>query len=717
MRELNSLLKPKSVAVVGASRDRKKLGRLVLDNVLAGGFRGKVYPVNPKANKIGSLKCYHSLKEIPGNVDLAVISIPAKFVKDTLQDCCDKGVRSVAVISAGFSETGQEGFEEEYKLKLKAEGCKLTVLGPNCLGVISSYVNLNATFAKNSVKKGSIAFLSQSGALGTAALDWAEKSGVGFSHFISLGNKMDLSENDFLEYLDKDKIVKAIAYYLEDFVDGREFIKLASKISKPILILKPGKSEAAQKALGSHTGSLAQDDLIISSAIAQAGALRIRTIEELFNVMKLISSGDILAGKNIAIVTNAGGPGVFTTDAVEASGLKLSELSSRTQQELALKLPAAACVKNPVDVLGDALSDRYKFAIEHVIRDKNVDGVIVILTPQVMTEIEKTAEIIVNIDKKSKKFIIPTFIGGKEVERGNKIFQKNGVCYFSYPEDAVRALAYLNGGRHKAPDYANATSGKQGKKRKAKQITADRKQRSKVAGLLKGRKDAIETQVAERILKAYKIPVLESDFVEDIAGARRAVKKFGYPVVMKLASEGLLHKTELKAVRVGIGDQNELEQNLNELANIANSQKLTDFKIQIQPQIKGALELIIGVKKDPDQYGEVEGKEILINKGFGHSIIFGMGGIYTEVYKDISLGITPLTEEYIDKMISETKVSEILTGARGQKYNIKKIKEVIFQLSQLVTDFPQIAELDINPLFAKGKEVWVVDAKMLIDGN
>jgi acyl-CoA synthetase (NDP forming) len=300
------------------------------------------------------------------------------------------------------------------------------------------------------------------------------------------------------------------------------------------------------------------------------------------------------------------------------------------------------------------------------------------------------------------------------VERGNKILQKNNICHFAYPEDAVRALSYLNGG--KVSTKGGPASGGKGERRKeagaySLQLTA--KQTGRVEEFLSGKSEVVDTQIAERILKAYKIPVLSSVYIQDIAGARRGVRGFGYPVVIKLIHPELLHKTEVKAVRVDIADNGDLESNLSELTDLASTLKLTDYKIQLQPQVKGALELIVGAKKDPDQYVEVKGKKVLINKGFGHSIVFGMGGIYTEVYKDISLGIAPLSIRDIDRMVEETKVSEILMGARGEKYNVEKVKEVIFNLSCLVTDFLQIAEVDINPLFAKGKEVWVVDVKMI----
>ncbi len=705
MIDLKSLLEPKSIAVIGVSRDKTKLGRFVFESILNHGYKGKVHPVNPKAQKIGKYKCFKDVKSIHEEVDLVVIAIPSKFVCQVIENCGEKGVKNVVIISSGFSETGQEGLKEELKIKRLANSKGINVLGPNCLGIISSNVKLNATFAINEVKEGKIAFLSQSGALGTSVLDWAEESGVGLSHFISIGNKADLSENDFLEYFSKDKDIEAIALYLEDFYDGKEFLKITSKIEKPIIILKPGKSQAAKKALGSHTGSLAQDDLIVSKALKQARVLRVETIEDLFNIMKLYSCGKEMKGNRIAIVTNAGGPGVITTDAAELNGLKLAELTNKNQQYLALKLPGAANFRNPVDVLGDALSDRYQVALKTVVKDKNVDGVIVILTPQLMTEIEETAEVIYNISRKTEKSIISVFIGGKEVKKGIEILKKKDLPYICYPTDAVKSLN-------------NLLNSKKLKKRKninrVKNVVS-KKNRSKVGSIIKDSHGSIGAQISEKILKLYNIPVLESYFPQDIAAARKFAKQLSYPVVMKLIHPKLLHKVDINAVKLNINADEELGSAFSELEKLANKLKLKEYKIEMQHFVKDALELIIGVKLNKNQFVDLDGEKMLRRGGFGHVIVFGMGGIYTEVYKDVSLRISPFSNRDIDEMINETKVSKILKGARGRKYNLGKIEEVLAGLNQLVNDFPQISELDINPLFAKGKNVWAADVKMILD--
>jgi len=590
------------------------------------------------------------------------------------------------------------------KLKELFAKANITFLGPNCLGFINAAAHVDATFARNTVRKGSIAFLSQSGALGTAALDWAEEVGVGLSHFISLGNKTGISENECLEYFSADTDVKAIVLYLEDFVDGKRFMQLVEKCSKPVVILKPGKSEAAQKALGSHTGSLAQSDSIISAALSQCGAIRVHTIEELFNLMQLFDTGKALRSPDIAVITNAGGPGVITTDAIELNQLTLTPLEGKTEKLLALNLPSASNIKNPVDVLGDALADRYQVALKTVLADANVSGVIVLLTPQVMTEIKKTALLIAELARKTDKPILVSFIGGKYVKEGRQILAKYKIPSFLYPNDAVNALSYLWVYR----------KGRYQKSKRPKEHSMVQN-RAKVEAMLFDVHGVVDTQTAEKILSVYGIPILPSAFPQDIADARRVGAKLGYPLVMKLIHPDLLHKTDQKAVYLDIDSQEKLEQAYISLESLARKLKLSLWKVEIQQFVKGSLELILGAKKDADLYSLIGGIKVLRKHGFGHSILFGMGGIYAEIYKDVALKIGPLSLRDVDGLLDETKAGKVLSGARGKTFNVQKIKHTIIQIDLLLRDFPQINELDINPLFAKGEDVWVVDVKMIVE--
>jgi acetyl coenzyme A synthetase (ADP forming)-like protein len=700
--KLQPLLQPKSIVVIGASREKQKLGRMILDNIVKSGFKGDLYPVNPKSKKIAGLKCFPKVSDVPGDVDLTLIAIPAQFVLDVVKDCAKKEVGAVIIISSGFSETGKDGLELELSIKRVLDKKKIPLLGPNCLGIIHPKAKLNATFAKPLVKEGNIAFLSQSGALGTAALDWAQKVGIGFSHFISIGNKLDLSENDFLEQMNKDPSVKVIGMYLEDFKDGREFMRLSRLSSKPIVVLKPGISKAAQTALGSHTGSLAQNDLIISSALKQSRVIRAKTIEELFYSLMFFSWYPGSIQGRVALITNAGGPGVITTDEIELRGLKLAKLSQKTKKKLALNLPAAANCNNPIDVLGDALADRYEFSLKTALSDKNVDIGFVILTPQTMTEVEGTARVIADIAAKSTKCVIGCFIGGKDVEKGQFILSKAGIPNLNFPSDVVKATS-------NSYSYTQMKTKRSFKKGIKKGVRS-----KKLEELIKQESGFVDAQLAERILKMYKIPVLRSHFPKDIADLRRGAEKVGYPVVLKLIHPKIIHKTDVKAVKLGIRNKNELVTAYNKLILLSQKLKLERYKIEMQSLVTGALELILGVKYDEDTVIETDTKRFVKNKGFGHTLLFGMGGIYTEIFKDVSLKVMPLDESDITNMLETTHAGKILKGERGVQYNIKKISNVIQKINQLVYDIPQLKELDINPLFVKGKHVWVVDVKMFI---
>jgi len=704
MHFIDNLLKPGSIAVVGASREKQKLGRMVLDNIVKSGFKGKIYPINPKAKRIAGFTCHPTVSAVRQKIDLVVISIPASFVLDVVKDCVKKSVGAVIVIASGFSETGKDGLEQELKLKEVLAKKNIPLLGPNCLGIINTSAHINATFAKPTINAGNIAFLSQSGALGTAALDWAQKVGIGFSHFVSLGNKLDLSENNFIEYLNADKNVGVIGMYLEDFTDGKKFMELARTSSKPIIVLKPGKSKAAQHALGSHTGSMAQNDLIISAALEQSGVIQVETIEELFYTLMFFSwhKGEI--GNKIAVITNAGGPGVVTTDEIEIKGLKLARLKSSTKKRLALTLPSSANCNNPIDVLGDALADRYAFALKTVLADRNVDAVMVLLTPQTMTDIVGTAKEIVKVTKTSKKLLISCFLGGRDVEKGREIISTSLIPGVAFPSDAVDALTNL---------YRYY----QGKKRLSKRSSSVKssKYAKKVNSLLEGVHGVVDTQLAERILKFYKIPLLRSHFPKDIADARRGADKVTYPIVLKLIHPKLVHKTDVKAVKLNVMNNKQLVQSYNELSLLAQRLKLEGYKMEIQPFITGTLELIIGVKYDEDTEIQVgHAKTIVKSRGFGHSLLFGMGGIYTEVFKDVSLKMIPLVDDDITDILNNTYAGIILKGERGVNYNVKKVRDVIKKINQLVHDISNLRELDINPLFACGKDVWVVDVKMFV---
>lgn len=706
MDNARELLEPKSIAIVGASRDKKKLGRIILDNIIEGGFEGELYPVNLKSDKVANLKAYKKVSDIDDVVDLAIIAVPAAYVLEVVENITQNdSARSIVIISAGFSEIGEAGLELEYKIKTLLSQSDISLLGPNCLGFINTDLKLNATFAESDMKKGSIAFVSQSGALGTAALDTARSLNLGFAFFVSLGNKCDISENELISYFNSNDRVKLISLYLEDFANGKEFMEVASKSTKPIIILKPGKSTEAQEALGSHTGSLAQSDEIIQAALEQSNVVRADSIEELFHIMNLFSTDQKMDGKRVAIVTNAGGPGVITTDAVSMKGLELVEFSINTQKALKESLPKASNIKNPIDVLGDAKADRFKITLDILERDTKTDAILVLLTPQIMTEVEKTAEIIVQVAENSQKMIIASFIGGDLVDKGKKILEKGNVPVFNYPTDAVETIGNIYA-------YKNSQSIKN---KKEIQLGISDSNNSKVRKILNNSKGALEGNLSEKILKEYGIPLVPSHFAVDIADCRRVADKYSYPVVLKLIHPEMLHKTEENAVILNIKDETELEKSYHKLTSIAEKHKLEEAKIQVQPFIDGALEVIVGIKKDADQYCEIDGEKIIRKEGFGHTLLFGHGGIYAEVYKDFSLKVLPLKEGDATSLIKETNIGQIIEGYRGIKYNMLKLKDIIYRLDKLVSNFSQIEELDINPLFLKDDKVWVADVKIILD--
>ncbi len=709
MHSLEKFFEPDSIAVVGASRDKTKLGRMVYDNIITGGYRGKVYPVNPKAGDIDGMQVYADVEKIPYDVDLAILIIPSEFVLPTVQQCADKGIKGVVIITAGFGETGEEGKILENQIAEVGKSVGMRILGPNCLGFINPKINLNASFSRNVPKQGNIGFISQSGAFGTAMLDWAEEAKLGFDLFVSIGNKADITENDVMEFWLETKVPNVVVSYLEDIRDGVRFGELNRKLTKqsPHLILKPGRTEAAVKAIQSHTGSLAGSDQVISTALKQYGVIRAEGMHDLFDQVRAFSQIPMLTGDRIAIVTNAGGPAVMTTDYIETHGLQVARFDTRTKEILTEKLPRAASIQDPVDVLGDSLADRYANAIDAVLGDPNVDALIILLTPQVMTQITETAIHISRLAKIHKKTVVASFIGGKHVEEGRKQLEELGVPVYHYPDRAILALKAMNDYRiYLARMKARENLGPSDSTSKI-DITL----RMQVEDLIRTTKakgqPALEPGDSLRVAKNYGLRVPESRVVVSEETAVEAAQEFGYPVVMKVASDKLLHKTEVGGVELNVSSDKDVIKVFNKMQNILASslglsvEQLSDG-VEIQKQIVGGEEIMIGVKKDPS---------------FGHLILIGKGGIYTEIYKDFSTRIAPIDLEEAREMLRETKVFEILNGFRNlPKRDVGCIAEYLVKISQLVQDFPMISELDINPLLVmpKGEGCYAVDVKIQI---
>ncbi|MDK2781202.1 MAG: hypothetical protein PWR13_230 [Archaeoglobi archaeon] len=695
---LEGMFNPDSIAVIGASRDVGSVGHSILMN-LKKTYRGRIYPVNPKAETIEGLKCYKSVKEIPDKVGLAIIVVPNRIVPQVLEECGQKRVKYVIVISAGFRETGTEGARLERECLGIVKEYGMRMLGPNCLGIIDTHTPMNATFAAGMARKGNIAFMSQSGALCTAILDWTLVENVGFSKFVSLGNKADLNETDFLEVFHRDDNTEVILAYLEGIKEGRRFIELAREVSKkkPIIVLKSGTSTAGLRAVSSHTGTLAGSEVAYQTAFKQYGILRARSVEEMFDWARAFSTQPRINGNRIAIVTNAGGPGILATDACEKEGLRLARFSDETVKRLREALPPAANFYNPVDVLGDARPDRYRKALEAVMEDERVDGVLCIVTPQAMTSSEEVAEVIVEISKKYRKPILCSFMGGELMEKGVRILRENGIPNYLDPERAAKTFkAMVTFEENRRKERGNFVRFEVNREKVRRIIDAARRKGITYLGL-----ETLD------ILDAYGIPVVKSRIVKNEEEAVKASRELGYPVVMKILSPQIVHKSDVGGVVVGIQSDEEAKLSYNKIIeNVKRYVPDAEIKgVLVQQMVSGGVETIVGSTKDAQ---------------FDNMLMFGLGGIYVEVLKDVSFRLAPITREEAREMIDEIKSGKILKGYRGSKgYDIEAIQDVLLRVSQLITDFPEILELDINPLvvFENGKGCIAVDARLTLEGK
>ena len=697
---LNAFFEPGSVAVVGASTDPNKLGYSVLENLVEGGFSdiGKVYPINPGADSILGLKAYSSVLEVPESIDLAVVVIPYKFVAGVLEECGEKGIPAVIVITAGFREAGVEGLQREQELIQIAEKNNIRLIGPNCLGVIDTYTPLNASFAAGTPPKGPMAFMSQSGALGTAILDWARAGRLGLSKFVSLGNKADVSEIDLMKAWVDDQNSNVILMYAEGLPRGEEFITTAREVTrkKPVVAIKSGVTQSGSRAVSSHTGSLAGSEQAYQAAFRQAGVLRANSMEEMFDIALALGYQPLLQGDRIGIVTNAGGPGILATDAIERNGMTLSRLDTNTINELVDFLPGAASAVNPVDVLGDARADRYEFALQKVVKDPNVDGILVILTPQAMTEVEETAEAICHVAHKSDKPIFTCFMGEATIKRGIDILTENGVPNYPFPERAAHAFKAMF-------DYLHI------KTRPLSEYRHFNVDNDSVQNVLdKARSEgrfSIGDSEARAILQAYGLRTPESKIAANPNEAIEIASDIGYPVVLKIASPDILHKTDVGGVKVGLRNSEELRDAF-ELMVYRAERYVPEAQIwgcQVQEMAPpGGLEILVGMNNDPQ---------------FGPLVTFGLGGIYVEVLKDVTFRVAPFTVRDAEMMLREIRTRALLDGVRGQPAVDKDaIVDTLLRIGQLVQEFKEIVELDINPLtvYAEGQGAIAIDMRLVL---
>jgi acetyltransferase len=695
---LDFIFKPFSIAVIGASENEKKVGHAVLKNLIKFGYRGKVFPVNPKRKEILSLKCYPSVLDIPEKVDLAIIVIPAKGVPHVLEDCAKAGIKGVVVITAGFKEIGEKGATLEKEITEIVKRAGMRMVGPNCLGVINTAIGLNATFAPDLPPYGRIAFFSQSGALGVALIDWALENNFGFSKFVSLGNKADLNEIDFLEYFAQDPETDVILGYIEDITDGKRFLEVAKEVTrvKPVILIKSGATEAGARAASSHTGALAGSDRAFTEAFRKTGVIRVYTIKELFETAEMFARKKYPKGKNLLVITNAGGPGIITADTADKLGLKLEPMSFSSIETIAKKLPPTASLYNPVDLIGDATSERYQIVLEQAIKDKKVNGICVIVTPQAMTDVEEIAKVIEDFEKKSEKPLFACLIGGFRVRTALKYLKEKGIpCY---TDTAPGVSAY-----RKLIDYIEGIK-KLGVKFEPVPIPEESKE--KVREILQKLKQtgitAISEETACEILAYYGFRFPERYLAKTPEEAVEFAEKIGYPVVLKISSPQILHKTDVGGVKLNLKNSQEVYSAFREITiNVKRFVPNVYIKgIQVSKMIRDGKEVILGVSYD---------------RTFGHMIMFGLGGIYVEVLKDVSFRIAPVSEIEAKEMIEEIRGKKLLEGVRGEEpYDKENIIDAILRLSQLVVDFPEIKEVDINPYMVLHKGGYALDARIII---
>lgn len=691
-----SFFNPKSVAIVGASRRKGKVGYEVLANMIGAGYEGKIFPVNPQADTIEGLKCYPDLQSIGQVPELVVIIVPAKIVPAIIQQCAKIGVKSVIIITAGFKEVGEKGRQLEEQIIRIARQAGIKVIGPNCLGVIAPANKLNASFAGDMPAEGITGYISQSGALLAAVLDMANAKGIGFSKLVSVGNKADVDELDVIRALGEDPDTKVIAGYLESITNGNAFVSQAEAISaeKPILLMKPGGTEAGAKAAASHTGSLAGDDTAYECVFERAGIIRCDSLKSQVDYIQAFANQPLPVGTKIAVISNAGGAGIMAADAIERQGLTFAKLSSDTIAKLAASLPPAASLHNPVDVLCDAVAERYEFALSAVLDDPNVDIALVLLTPQAMTEPAATAKAVVKIaSQKSGKLILACFLGASKMEEGTRILRGGKIPCYDSPETAVTTIKVMT-------DYVRWRA------RPKRIVELFRVNRRKAETTIEKHLRQGTYQIGEvgskDILEAYGFTIPKAYVATTPEQAANIAQQLGFPVVLKIWSTHIVHKTDVGGVKLGLESPEEV-MDAFDLLMYRVSKKLPDANVLgvlVQEMVKKGIEVILGMKRDPH---------------FGPLMMFGMGGTMVEVLKDVSFYLAPLTAEEARQMLVSTKTYQMLKGVRGHKgVDIEIIAKALQRLSQLATEFPQIQEVDINPYIVgpKGITPIAVDARI-----
>src|SRR5215831_568767 len=699
---LERFFTPTSVAVIGASDREGSVGGTVVANLVQGSYKGRVYPVNRKYSTVFGVRCYSSQKNLPEPIDLAVIVTPAATVPGVVRDCVDVGARSAIVISAGFKERGPEGLELERQVKVELSRGSMRLVGPNCLGMMNPWIGLNATFAKNIARPGNVAFLSQSGALLTAILDWSLREQVGFSAIVSTGSMLDVDWGDLISFYGEDPKTQSILLYMESIGDARSFLSAAREValSKPIILIKAGRTEAASKAASSHTGALTGSDEVFDAALRRCGVLRVQSIADLFYMAEVLSKQPRPRGPRLTILTNAGGPGVLATDALIANGGKLAPLSGDAEAALNAFLPPHWSHANPIDILGDADPERYAQALKTAIDDPASDGLLVILAPQGMTNPAEVAKHVAPYAHEHNKPLLASWMGGQDVAEGEAALSAAGVPTFSFPDTAARAFNYMWSysehlrGLYETPAIADTLAGAEARRRRAEKLIG--------SVLSKGRTLLTEVESKE-LLKLYGIPTVPAHIARSEQEAVKRATHFGYPVVLKLHSETVTHKTDVGGVKLNLSSAKAVRAAYHSIENsVSTSAGRQAFQgVTVQPMVRtDGYELILG--------SSVDGV-------FGPVLLFGSGGQLVEVYRDRALALPPLNATLAQRLLEQTRIHTALQGVRGRRpVDLAELTSVLVAFSQLIVELPRIAEVDINPLLASPETVVALDARVVL---
>ncbi len=699
---LDAIFAPRNVAVIGATETKGSVGRTLINNLISNPFGGTIFPVNPKRDNVMGIYAYDSVSEIPAQVDLAVIATPARTVPAIIEECIEAGVKGAIIISAGFKEIGEEGAKLEREILEKAREAKMRIIGPNCLGVMSPVTGINATFAQGMARPGNVGFISQSGALLTAILDWSFEENVGFSQFVSIGSMLDVDFADLIYYLGDDPRTQSIVIYMETIGDARAFLSAAREVSltKPIIVIKAGRTEAAAEAAASHTGSLTGSDEVLDAAFRRSGVLRVERIAELFAMAEALSKQPLPKGPNLTIVTNAGGPGVLATDALIGGGGQLTALSEATMEALNERLPAPWSHNNPVDILGDASPQRYAETLAITADDENADGLLVVLTPQDMTEPTQTAELLRDAADGVKKPVLASWMGGAGIAAGEKILNRSNVSTFDYPDTAARIFNYMwDYAKNLRSIYETPTLAV---------AEGDAQERHEHAqGLINSVRDEGRTILTEyeskQVFEAYGIPTVETRLAESADEAVQRAGEIGYPVVLKLNSKSITHKSDVGGVQLNLKDEAAVRAAFARIRDtLAEREGEGHFDgVTVQPMVDlDGYELIVGSSLDPQ---------------FGPVLLFGTGGTLVEVFKDRALGLPPLNTTLARRMMEQTKIYEALHGVRGREsVDMDLLESIMVRFSQMVVEQERIKEVDINPLLASENGITALDARILL---